>query len=74
MSPKDAERFDEMTRSLFPDAYRRCPAFMRHKDVLISPKLLRHHGIPFMQVRFDLGLGWVRGCTCANAQSLGVWL
>lgn len=52
VSPKDAGKFDEMTRALFPDLYRRCPAFMRHKDILISPKVLRHHGINFMQVRY----------------------
>ncbi|GAB4817665.1 hypothetical protein N2152v2_004711 [Parachlorella kessleri] len=55
VSPKDAAKFDEMTRALFPDLYRRCPAFMRHKDILICPKVLRHHGVNFTQTKQEPG-------------------
>lgn len=39
-----------MAESLFPELYQNCHAFMRHKDILLSPSLLRTYGIEYMQV------------------------
>jgi jumonji domain-containing protein 2 len=51
VSPKHAAKFDRMAEQLFPDAAKACPAFMRHKDVVISPKLLKQYGVPFVQAK-----------------------
>jgi jumonji domain-containing protein 2 len=41
-------------QSIFPELHKGCHAFMRHKDILLSPGLLRTYGIEYMQVR----AGW----------------
>ena len=40
---------------MFPALHQACPAFIRHKDVMLSPALLRTHGIPFMQAKQEAG-------------------
>jgi hypothetical protein len=39
-----------MAASLFPELAHSCPAFTRHKDILLSPSLLRTYGVEYMQV------------------------
>lgn len=51
VSPKDAPKFDAMAKQLFPEAARACPAFVRHKDVVISPKVLKAYNVPFTQAK-----------------------
>ncbi|KAK2079606.1 hypothetical protein QBZ16_002001 [Prototheca wickerhamii] len=55
VSPRDGPKFDAMARSLFPELHAACPAFVRHKDILISPRLLRAGGVPFVQARQEPG-------------------
>lgn len=50
VSPKDRPKFEAMAKSNFPELYNVCPAFMRHKDILFSPKLLRSYGVEYVQV------------------------
>ena len=50
VSPKDSAKFDTMARGLFPQAAAACPAFVRHKDVMVSPRVLRSYSVPFVQV------------------------
>jgi hypothetical protein len=50
VSPKHSDKFERMAAQLFPEAHRTCPAFIRHKDLLISPAQLRTFGIPYMLV------------------------
>ena len=50
VSPRDQERLERIAADHFPELCKACPAFMRHKDILLSPSLLRAHGIPYMQV------------------------
>lgn len=37
-------------QNLYPQQHRACHGFIRHKDIMISPSLLRMHNIPFTQV------------------------
>lgn len=39
-----------LAQSIFPELHKGCHAFMRHKDILLSPGLLRTYGIEYMQV------------------------
>jgi len=51
VSPRDRVKFENMAKGLFPELYNICPAFLRHKDILLSPKTLRNHHIEYTQVR-----------------------
>lgn len=50
VSPKDRAKFERMAQSMFPELHKNCPAFMRHKDILLSPSLLKNYGVEYMQV------------------------
>lgn len=43
--PPKAKQFERIARSTFPSDYKQCREFMRHKQFLLSPKFLAHHGI-----------------------------
>eukprot|EP01024_Parvocaulis_polyphysoides_P015087 TRINITY_DN1647_c0_g1_i1.p2 TRINITY_DN1647_c0_g1~~TRINITY_DN1647_c0_g1_i1.p2 ORF type:complete len:375 (-),score=37.72 TRINITY_DN1647_c0_g1_i1:235-1359(-) len=47
VSPKHRKRFEEMAATLFPDLSKSCKAFLRHKDILLSPKMLTSFHIPY---------------------------
>ena len=51
MAPKDRVRLEAMAAALFPELERMCPAFLRHKDLLFSPRLLKAHNIDYVQAR-----------------------
>ena len=50
--PKHGRRFEQVASSLFPRSSKKCQAFLRHKEHLISPKVLKKHSVPFDRVRF----------------------
>ena len=54
MSPKDRSKFEDMAKGLFPELHNICPAFLRHKDILLSPKTLRNHHINYVQASICL--------------------
>ncbi|KAK9372763.1 JmjC domain, hydroxylase-domain-containing protein [Lipomyces chichibuensis] len=45
ISQKDEKRFFNIMRSEWPDEYKKCKEFLRHKTFLVSPKYLADHGI-----------------------------
>ena len=47
--PSESEKFDAMARQLFPELAADCSQFLRHKNVLISPSLLRTFNIQYVQ-------------------------
>ncbi len=68
MAPKHKEKFERMAASLFPQQAQTCAAFIRHKDILISPSQLRTYDIPYMQVRPSCRVtsGGAGGATCTG--------
>lgn len=75
---KPRERFEALAASLFPDEARECKAFLRHKNVLITPALLHKEGIPFVKCQQNAGefvvlnagayhCGFNQGFNCAEA-------
>lgn len=51
----DRERFEELCRREFPDHFRSCDEFMRHKQGLISLDVLRKNGIRYGRVTQTTG-------------------
>eukprot|EP00126_Sphaerothecum_destruens_P001145 Sdes_comp13314_c0_seq1m3135 len=48
--PAHAHRLEGLAASFFPAQYELCRAFLRHKTTIISPALLKTHGIPFHRI------------------------
>jgi DNA damage-responsive transcriptional repressor / [histone H3]-trimethyl-L-lysine36 demethylase len=42
---EDSEKFEEFMRKSFPEAFRECKEFIRHKNFLVHPQLLINQGI-----------------------------
>jgi len=85
--PSAAPKFDAMARTLFPEAAAACPSFMRHKDVVISPKVLKSFNVPYIQAKQKAGefivlnaaayhAGFNLGFNCAEAVNFALpsWL
>ncbi len=58
VAPSHRKKFERMCQSLYPELHRACPAFLRHKDVMLSPAMLKTHGVKFSMVS---AVGWGRG-------------
>ena len=43
--PEESSKFDELARRSFPESFKACPEFLRHKTYLINPLLVRKNGI-----------------------------
>ena len=43
-----AKRFESLCKSLFGDEANKCPEFMRHKNIFISPKILQQEKIQYV--------------------------
>jgi jumonji domain-containing protein 2 len=41
----DNEKFENFLKSKFPDYFRECPEFLRHKTTLVYPGILKDCGI-----------------------------
>jgi jumonji domain-containing protein 2 len=48
--PEHRAKFELLMSSLLPEFFRDCPQFLRHKEFMISPALLKSHNIPVMRV------------------------
>ncbi|KAF5835500.1 JmjC domain, hydroxylase-domain-containing protein [Dunaliella salina] len=55
ISPADQGKMERMAEGLFPEEARECSDFMRHKDILISPNLLRTNNIAYTQAKQQPG-------------------
>jgi jumonji domain-containing protein 2 len=64
VSPKDRGKFERMCQSMFPELHSHCHAFLRHKDILLSPSTLKNYGVEYMQVRATLMLSSVTDMLC----------
>lgn len=53
--PRYGRRLEQLAREMFPDNYKLCPAFLRHKMTIISPHILRQHKIPVNRITQEPG-------------------
>jgi [histone H3]-trimethyl-L-lysine9/36 demethylase len=51
VSPKDKAKFERLAGALHPEQLRQCKGFLRHKDILISPTVLKQFDIKYQVVR-----------------------
>lgn len=51
VTPKDKAKFERLAGSLNPEQQRSCKGFLRHKDILISPTVLKQFDIKYQLVR-----------------------
>jgi hypothetical protein len=42
---EDSKKFEEFMQKSFPEAYKECPEFLRHKTYLVHPEILLKNGI-----------------------------
>ena len=50
VSAEHRQRFETAALSAAPELFRACPEFLRHKELLLSPQLLRASGVPFTRI------------------------
>ncbi|KAK2506144.1 hypothetical protein MC885_020811, partial [Smutsia gigantea] len=78
VTPENGRRLEGLAAELFPASARAYEAFLRHKAALLSPTVLRDHGIPFGRVTQEAGefivtfpygyhSGFNHGFNCAEA-------
>uniref|UniRef100_A0A7S0MTN4 [Histone H3]-trimethyl-L-lysine(9) demethylase n=1 Tax=Pyramimonas obovata TaxID=1411642 RepID=A0A7S0MTN4_9CHLO len=82
IQPEHRPRFETLVQGLIPELIRNCPQFMRHKEILISPALLKQHNIPVVTTvqrerEFVLNFpgayhaGFNHGFNCAESTNFG---
>ena len=49
--PSSKAKFERLAACMHPDAYRACKGFLRHKDILISPSILKQYNVGYHVVR-----------------------
>ena len=54
--PAEGWKLERLATAMFPSEARQCPAFLRHKSILLSPQLLKKHGVPFNRVSSPLAV------------------
>uniref|UniRef100_A0A7R9IZG7 [histone H3]-trimethyl-L-lysine(9) demethylase n=1 Tax=Timema californicum TaxID=61474 RepID=A0A7R9IZG7_TIMCA len=53
--PEHGRRFERLANGFFPEAYKACPAFLRHKMSLISPQVMKKYSIPYNRITQEAG-------------------
>ncbi|XP_058496364.1 lysine-specific demethylase 4C isoform X3 [Solea solea] len=53
--PEHGKRLERLSTGFFPNSFKGCEAFLRHKMTLISPSILKKYGIPFDKITQEAG-------------------
>ncbi|XP_030643831.1 lysine-specific demethylase 4C isoform X1 [Chanos chanos] len=53
--PEHGKRLERLATGFFPNSFKSCEAFLRHKMTLISPSILKKYGIPFDKTTQEAG-------------------
>ncbi|XP_035385674.1 lysine-specific demethylase 4C isoform X2 [Electrophorus electricus] len=53
--PEHGKRLERLAVGFFPNSFKSCDAFLRHKMTLISPSVLKKYGIPFDKITQEAG-------------------
>eukprot|EP01118_Nematostelium_gracile_P006478 TRINITY_DN2082_c0_g1_i2.p1 TRINITY_DN2082_c0_g1~~TRINITY_DN2082_c0_g1_i2.p1 ORF type:complete len:592 (-),score=136.57 TRINITY_DN2082_c0_g1_i2:30-1805(-) len=55
VSPQDGPRLERLAQSYFPEQFRKCSEFLRHKTTMISPHILQRNNIKVTNVKQEAG-------------------
>jgi jumonji domain-containing protein 2 len=72
------KKFEDLSRSFFPDEFKKCPQVLRHKNILISPSVLSNNAVQVTKTTQQVGefmitfpggyhSGFNHGLNCAEA-------
>uniref|UniRef100_A0A9J7ZTT7 [histone H3]-trimethyl-L-lysine(9) demethylase n=1 Tax=Cyprinus carpio carpio TaxID=630221 RepID=A0A9J7ZTT7_CYPCA len=53
--PEHGKRLERLAIGFFPNSFKSCEAFLRHKMTLISPSVLKKYSIPFDKITQEAG-------------------
>ncbi|KAI1887715.1 hypothetical protein AGOR_G00193180 [Albula goreensis] len=53
--PEHGKRLERLATGFFPNSFKSCEAFLRHKMTLISPSILKKYSIPFDKITQEAG-------------------
>ncbi|XP_048111122.1 lysine-specific demethylase 4C [Alosa alosa] len=53
--PEHGKRLERLATGFFPNSFKGCEAFLRHKMTLISPSILKKYSIPFDKITQEAG-------------------
>uniref|UniRef100_A0A8C9TTX9 [histone H3]-trimethyl-L-lysine(9) demethylase n=1 Tax=Scleropages formosus TaxID=113540 RepID=A0A8C9TTX9_SCLFO len=53
--PEHGKRLERLAIGFFPNSFKSCEAFLRHKMTLISPSILKKYSIPFDKITQEAG-------------------
>ncbi len=81
--PEHGKRIERLAEGFFPSVARTCPAFLRHKMTIISPKILSKYSIPYSKVTQKAGefiitfpyayhAGFNHGFNCAESTNFAM--
>ena len=48
--PAYHNKFEEMCQNIWPEQFKKCPAFLRHKEFMVAPHILKENGVPYYRV------------------------
>ncbi|EDV23010.1 uncharacterized protein TRIADDRAFT_27796 [Trichoplax adhaerens] len=53
--PQQGKRLERLASGLFPNQFRECQAYFRHKSLILSPKVLKQFAIPYHKITQEQG-------------------
>ncbi|KFB37556.1 AGAP011180-PA-like protein [Anopheles sinensis] len=81
--PEHGRKLEKLAKNSFPASNKNCSSFLRHKMTLISPQILKQHGIPYdkvtqeaneIMITFPYGYhaGFNHGFNCAESTNFAM--
>ncbi|CAL4082362.1 unnamed protein product, partial [Meganyctiphanes norvegica] len=81
--PEHGRRLERLANGFFPNSFKSCPAYLRHKMTLMSPPILKQYSIPYNKITQEAGdimitfpygyhAGFNHGFNCAESTNFGM--
>ncbi|XP_042238661.1 uncharacterized protein LOC121877084 isoform X2 [Homarus americanus] len=81
--PEHGRRLERLANGFFPNSFKACPAYLRHKMSLMSPQILKQYSIPYDKITQEAGhimitfpygyhAGFNHGFNCAESTNFAM--